>query len=220
MLIGVLSECIAEMKSVHEMETVSADTKKQAEQNYSFRQTVLQLKTLIEEIDFSNKNTGFCPSYGVNVILKSLVVSCDKIINEGCANSSTTDYILNELNKVKGIIEQEWGAFYYSKTHHLIGMVDTIKNIIDDEAKAKYAINKIKKAEIWNPTPDTFEYLHAGVSDAEYLIGTVGIDENSDIMKFLKQVGAGEATVLDLSGDILEWIKTNNIGDKLFIRFS
>ena len=38
MLIDTLNECIIDMKTIYELETVSADTKKQAIADYNFKQ--------------------------------------------------------------------------------------------------------------------------------------------------------------------------------------
>ena len=46
MLIDTLNECIIDMKTVHEMETASADTKKQALADYNFKQLILNLISL------------------------------------------------------------------------------------------------------------------------------------------------------------------------------
>ena len=59
MLIDTLNECIVDMKTVHEMEMVSVDTKKQATADYNFKQLVWGLKKTVSEVDLAVKNSDF-----------------------------------------------------------------------------------------------------------------------------------------------------------------
>ena len=56
MLIDTLNECIIDMKTVHEMETASADTKKQAMADYNFKQLILNLKQMVDEVNLAIEN--------------------------------------------------------------------------------------------------------------------------------------------------------------------
>ena len=62
MLIDSLNECIIDMKTVREMETASADTKKQATADYNFKQLILSLKQMIDEVNLAVENSEFRPS--------------------------------------------------------------------------------------------------------------------------------------------------------------
>lgn len=50
----VREDDIVDMKTVREMETTSNDTKKQATANYNFKQLVLRLKKIVEEVDLGS----------------------------------------------------------------------------------------------------------------------------------------------------------------------
>ena len=81
MLIDTLNECIIDMKTIYELETVSADTKKQAIADYNFKQLVMSLKQTISEVNLAVDNSDFKPSIQVVSALKSLLGACDKIIH-------------------------------------------------------------------------------------------------------------------------------------------
>ena len=49
MLIDTLNECIIDMKNVHELETASADTKKQETADYNFKELVARLKKWLKK---------------------------------------------------------------------------------------------------------------------------------------------------------------------------
>lgn len=219
MLIDTLNECIVDMKTVREMETASADTKKQATADYNFKQLVLGLKKTVSEVDLAVKNSEFRPSANVISALKSFLGSCDKVIQVGAANEATTQYISTESKKLYAILGQEWSEYYTQMSSHIISLLDTVKSILKDENKAVYAVNKIKKASNWNTSIDNYNYLKQGLAEADQILDDLDLDEDSEVLAFLKLVSAGNATILDLTDEILEWIKTENLGDKMFINF-
>ena len=219
MLIDTLNECIVDMKTVREMETASADTKKQATADYNFKQLVLGLKKTVLEVDLAVKNSDFRPSTNVVNALKSFLASCDKVIQVGAANEATTQYISAESKKLYAVMGQEWSEYYTKMSSHVISLLDTVKSILKDENKAVYAVNKIKKAANWNTSIDNYNYLKQGLAEADQILEDLDLDEDSEVLAFLKLVSAGNATVLDLTDEILEWIKTENLGDKMFINF-
>ena len=219
MLIDTLNECIVDMKTVREMETASADTKKQATADYNFKQLVLGLKKTVLEVDLAVKNSDFRPSANVISALKSFLASCYKVIQVGAANEATTQYISTESKKLYAVMGQEWSEYYTKMSSHVISLLDTVKSILKDENKAVYAVNKIKKAANWNTSIDNYNYLKQGLAEADQILEDLDLDEDSEVLAFLKLVSAGNATILDLTDEILEWIKTENLGDKMYINF-
>ena len=219
MLIDTLNECIVDMKTVREMETASADTKKQATADYNFKQLVLGLKKTVLEVDLAVKNSDFRPSANVISALKSFLASCDKVIQVGAANEATTQYISTESQKLYAVMGQEWSEYYTKMSSHVISLLDTVKSILKDENKAVYAVNKIKKAANWNTSIDNYNYLKQGLAEADQILEDLDLDEDSEVLAFLKLVSAGNATILDLTDEILKWIKTENLGDKMYINF-
>lgn len=219
MLIDTLNECIIDMKTVCEMETVSTDTRKQATADYNFKQLVAALKKTVLEVDLAVKNSNFRPSANVISALKTFLASCDKVIQIGAANEAMTQYISAESKKLYAVIGQEWSEYYTKMSSHIISLLDTVKSILKDENKAIYAVNKIKKAANWNTSIDNYNYLKQGLAEANQILDDLGLDESSGVLAFLKLVSVGNATILDLTDEILEWIKTENLGDKMFINF-
>lgn len=218
MLIDTLNECIIDMKTVREMETVSADTKKQAIADYNFKQMILSLKQTIDEVNLAVENSEFRPSANVVSALKSFLGACDKVIQTGAANNATTQYISSESKKLYAVIGQEWTLFYTEYTQNTLSLLDTIKGILKDEKKAIYAANKIKKASAWNSVFENYNFLKQGMDEAEGLLKELGLDEDSPILSFLKLVSEGNATILDLTEDILKWIREENLAGKMHIR--
>ena len=219
MLIDTLNECIIDMKTVREMETTSADTKKQATADYNFKQLILSLKQMIDEVDLAVENSEFRPSANVISALKSFLGSCDKVVQVGAANNATTQYILSESKKLYAVIGQEWTEYYFNVTANILSLLNMVKGIVPDENKAIYATNKIKKASSWNTSIDNYNYLKQGIAEADKILEDLDLDEDSEILVFLKLVSEGKATILDLTEEILLWIKSEKLADKIKLTF-
>lgn len=219
MLIDTLNECIIDMKTVHEMETASEDTKKQAVADYNFKQLILSLNQIIYEVNIAVENSEFRPSEKVVSSLNTFLGVCDKVIQTGAANNATTQHISSEFKKLYVVIGQEWTEYYSKTTANILSLLDVVKGIIPDESKATYAVNKIKKAATWNTTLDNYNYLKQGIAEADKIFRDLDLDENSEILTFLKLVSEGKATILNLTDEILTWIKAENLADKMFINF-
>ncbi len=170
-------------------------------------------------MDLAVKNSDFRPSANVISALKSFLASCDKVIQVGAANEATTQYISTESKKLYAVMGQEWSEYYTKMSSHVISLLDTVKSILKDENRAVYAVNKIKKAANWNTSIDNYNYLKQGLAEADQILEDLDLDEDSEVLAFLKLVSAGNATILDLTDEILEWIKTENLGDKMYINF-
>ena len=219
MLIDSLNECIIDMKTVREMETASADTKKQATADYNFKQLILSLKQMIDEVNLAVENSEFRPSENVVSTLKSFLGACDKIVQAGAANNATTQYISSESKKLYAVIGQEWVEYYSKATVNILNLLDTVKGIIPDKSRATYAANKIKKAATWNTTIDNYNFLKQGMDEADKILEDLDLDKDSEILAFLRLVSAGKATILSLTDEILDWLNKENLANKIFLKF-
>lgn len=106
MLIDTLNECIIDMKTVCEMETASADGKKQAAADYNFKQLILGLKQIIDEVNLAVENSKFRPLANFVSALKNFLGACDKVVQAGMVNNATTQYISSESKKYMLLLDK------------------------------------------------------------------------------------------------------------------
>lgn len=205
--------------NINSMETASADTKKQATADYNFKQLILSLKQMIDEVNLAVENSEFRPSENVVSALKSFLGACDKIVQAGAANNATTQYISSESKKLYAVIGQEWVEYYSKATVNILNLLDTVKGIIPDKSRATYAANKIKKAATWNTTIDNYNFLKQGMDEADKILEDLDLDKDSEILAFLRLVSAGKATILSLTDEILDWLNKENLANKIFLKF-
>ncbi len=220
MLIDTLNECIIDMKTVREMETASADTKKQATADYNFKQLIASLKQIIDEVNLAVENSDFRPSANVVSALKGFLVACDKVVQSGAANNATTQYISSESKKLYAVLGQEWTEYYIATTENILSLLNVVRGILPDESRATFAINKIKKASTWNGSVESYNYLKQGKMDAEQILDDLELGQDSEILLFLRLASDGKATIGDLSSEIIEWIKEKKLSDKIKITFN
>lgn len=219
MLIDTLNEYIVDMKTVHELETASADNKKQATADYNFKQLIVSLQRMVNELKLAVDNSEFVPSANVLSGFKSFLASCDKVVQAGAANNATTQFVSSESKKLYAIMGQEWSEYYTKSTSNILGLIETVKGILPDENKATYATNKIKKAATWNTSVDNFNYLKQGIAEADKILEDLDLDKDSEILAFLKLVSEGRATILNLNEEILAWIKAEKLESKIYLNF-
>ena len=219
MLIDILNECIVDMNTVRALETTSADTKKQSEANNKFKQLVVSVKQTIVEIQTAVENSKFSPSTEVMSGLNGIIKNCEQVVKVGAANAATTGFIEGERKKVYDEVGQDWLAYYQGATAHIISLLEIVKGILTNEDRVKYATNKMRRAASWSKTADNYRFLNAGLADAEKILKDLDLDEDSDILAFLKLVSEGKATIRNLTDEILAWIKAENLEDKMHIEF-
>lgn len=219
MLIDSLNQCIIDMKEVMDLETVSADTKKQENADYNLKQLVLKLQKIVKEINLAVDNSDFRPSINIVSSLKSFISSCDRIMQADTANKATNEYISEEIKKLDEDLGKEWSKYYFEVTGDILNLLDTVKNILSDQNKAVYAMNKIKKVASWKHFMDNYNYLNQGLKEAEQILSDLDLDKNSTILTFLKLISEGNATIKDLTDEILAWIEKENLADKMQIKF-
>lgn len=218
MLYNILNQCIIQMKDVKELENISDDTKRQAKVDYNFKQFVSLINKITLEIKMAVENTSFKPSDNIRRVLLGFCEEGEKIINSEIAKDASTTLLINNCKRTYTLLEEEWINYYDGKTTSIISMLDTIKEIAPDKIKLQYEINKIKKGSNWNTDISSLKHMKSGLLEAKSIIDGLALDDS--IIHFLKLVGNGEATINDLSQEILSWISEENLSEKLLIRFA
>lgn len=97
------------------------------------------------------------------------------------------------------------------------GYLSMIGGLSADPKRAKELADNISKAVAADPTIKGISSLVSDVAEAKKIIEAFSL--NPEIEAFLKKVSAQQATVLDLTPNILSWLKEKKLTSKLKIRF-
>lgn len=97
------------------------------------------------------------------------------------------------------------------------GYLSMIGGLSNDPKRAKELADSITKTVSGDPSVKAVKSLIADVSAANQI--TEEFSLNSEIEGFLKKVSAQNATVFDLTPNVLVWLREKNLTNKLKIRF-
>lgn len=97
------------------------------------------------------------------------------------------------------------------------GYLSMISDLSDDPTHSKELADNIGKLISDDPTIRGIKNLVSDVAEAKKIVETFSL--NPEIEKFLKKVSAKQATVVDLTSNVLAWLNEKNLASKLRIRF-
>lgn len=217
MLTSLLIGCIDELKTIKEIEEISKDSKKQEKVDNSFKEVATRSDMIFSNLYLAHLRTGFTPSIEVKGVAGNILIEIEKVIKSGLAREGSNNFITNECEKIDIQISEEWKKFYSDKSDEVLSLLETVIDITPDKVKTQQAINKIKIGCLWPSDENSLYLLKAGLSEAEETIADLTLDE--EIIVFLKKVGNKNATIADITTDILQWIETENLATKLTVNF-
>lgn len=97
------------------------------------------------------------------------------------------------------------------------GYLLMIAGLSSDSKKALDLAGSISKAADGGPSIKAIDKLIANVQEAKRIIDAFAL--NPEIETFLKKVSSQQATVFDLTPNILSWLNEKNLTNKLKLRF-
>ena len=217
MMLSALDKCILEMNEIKELEKASNDSQKQEKIDRTFRDTVSESERVILAIKSSNQQFCFKLSREQKQKLAAILKSCLEAIERGNIQETTANYQLQELNRVKKAILQEWATHFSSVTEQKIRMLQTIKGIASDKNKIDYAVNKMNYGKSWDYKQENLDMMAKGIVEADDIIQSLGLID--EVTEFFEKVVAGKAHIGDLTPKIISWIEGKNLSSKLRINF-
>lgn len=220
MLVDLLDQSIIAMKEIYELEKSSNDVQKQEKNDKIFSNVVSENHMMVKVVTNSMSQLGFVISQETRGKVIGLLKSSYDAVSRGLIQESTANYLQKEVFNIKKAILQEWSDYYHKVADQKINMLQTIKGIAPEREKVDYASNKIKLGASWDFKQDNLDKMEKGLQEADEIINSLGFGEDgAEILVFLKKVASGKASVHDLTTDILNWLKENNMTSKLAVSF-
>lgn len=216
-MLSALDKCIIEMNEIKELEKASNDSQKQEKIDKNFKNTVSESERVILAIKASNQQFNFKVSSEQKQKLAMVLKNCLDAIERGNIQETTANYQLQELNRVKKAVLQEWTLHFGTVTDQKIRMLQTVKGIAADKNKIEYAINKMNYGKAWDYKQDNLDMMAKGIAEADDIIQGLGLID--EVTEFFEKVVAGKAHIGDLTPKIISWIEGKNLSSKLRINF-
>lgn len=115
-------------------------------------------------------------------------------------------------------LKAKWRSYAENSSSDVLSTLQMIKNIFSDKmriTRITYRIESMTRK--WPFDKDEMEDFQHAIEDAKKLIDDINAGE--EVQKFLQLVATGEATLEDISKEILEWLKKNNFTTNLSLNF-
>ena len=187
------------------------ENKNMAKRNSTFFDTLEKIIPYIRSYIIAKKNFGFTLQSNTADSLKYVIDYSKKTF----AESKVVNPIpfKQRAESFMDAVGQEWTAFYKNKNGELINGLNIILLIHPAQSTVRNCINTFNKCEKWPLSQDMIEAYKEAKTNADDLMKEMRFDE--EIKDFLIKVREKKATLNDLTPSILEWIKTENISDKV-----
>ena len=218
MLLEDIQISIDDMNDIQQLEQAAKDSKNQERLDNSFAAAVNENHKVVASVDRARSYLQFTPSRELkSQILRILTDSMDSI-STGTVQDSKIRFLNGQTKALKESVGTEWAMFYAGIANRRINTLTTVQNITPDSVKTGYAIKKMKNGSVINYSDTSNLRLMAeGVREADIILGSMGLTD--EILQFLNKVSSGEATILDLTDSIIQWIKDEKLTGKFVIGY-
>ena len=220
----LLTETIKNSTSAITKRRAAQESKQNAE-NYGKALTLLdQTVSVIRvtlECSEALKTKGIDSSPIMDGDTRDVILECFDACGNGIENMDLTVETV-KLLRSKGdafltTIRIVWKDASRKYSEGTTGYLSMIAGLSPDPKKARELADSITKAADGDPSMKAIDGLIANVQEAKKITDAFAL--NPEIEAFLKKVSSQQATVFDLTPNILAWLKEKNLTNKLKLRF-
>ena len=212
MIIDKLNQQIEDFKSISKRNSAINNAAKQMSIDEKFKDLILDTKKRFEIIKYCSAEFGF----NVKCVdqLKNLLESLNDCIFDSFVDEEMYKKAEKNLKNVENQIKQEWECFFGEKTGLIQNILKTIVNI--NKFNVERSLSDICAAEKWESDIKKYQQMKKGLDDAQNLIDNLNLN-NNDVVVFLKKISKKQATITDLTPEIIDWIYKENLEKKIKI---
>lgn len=149
--------------------------------------------------------------------LLSYINDCGNGVNEITLSQETVKVLKTKGDAVASQIKIIWKDAACKYSEGVKGYLSMIGSLSADPKRSKDLADNIGKLVAGDPTISGIKSLVADVAEAQNIVEAFSL--NPEIERFLKKVSAQQATVIDLTPNVLAWLKEKNLTGKLRVRF-
>lgn len=214
MLQEKLNKCRLLIEEVSRNKQINQDNQNTARKNNTFFDAYTKLfvpsvKSYIVamrfgQVDFSEstiKEIKYCIEFAKNTFENQVVVNPSKF------NA--------QVKKLNEKLAAEW----YKKTREMLADVTdnlgVLKLVCNNKAEIQNILNCMNKFSNWPVSEDTLNNYKKARKRADEILDTMQFDE--EIENFLKKVKDKQASLLDLTDSIIEWIRREGLSKNIML---
>jgi hypothetical protein len=122
------------------------------------------------------------------------------------------------FKKLEDDLKMRWSHYVLNKNKDIIGLLENLQNIVTNPQEIKQLISELKTFEKkWPVSAITLNRYHEFLSSANKVISDMNASEG--IQEFITKVANNQATLDDLTDEVLNWLQTKQLTNKLVIKF-
>ena len=181
-----------------------------------------RLNNIVRSLQSNNKvlkymmsELEFVPSERLKKMYGTVAAIAKGLLENERFEETSVNQLMDQYEKYKSLIEQEWKTFYETYTKDSLAILKVLKGT--DPQKIEVYISRIKAADHFTLDEQVYQKLKESIEQSADLIQNAGLDE--EITLFLKKVNKGTATLNDLSDEVYNWVKKQDLLTKIKISF-
>lgn len=149
--------------------------------------------------------------------LKECITDCGVGLQNGSLNTTTVKILKTKSDAVAEQIQLVWKDASVKYADGPKGYLSMIGSLTDDPQRAKELADNISTMTSGPLSIDALNGLVADVAEAKRI--TQAFSLNQEIEEFLKKVSLQQATIADLTPNILSWLQEKKLTGKLKVKF-
>lgn len=179
--------------------------------NSMFFDSLEKLIPSIRSYILVKRNFNFVFQTNTAEILQYLIDYSNNVFNNKVVSNPKT--FKNKSDEFVNKAEKEWETFCKEKNSELVSGLNIIVLVYRDPAVVKCCINALNKCEKWPLTQGIIDLYNKAHQQGDVLLNEMHFDD--EIRDFLIKVRDKNATLADITPPIMDWIRAENIADKV-----
>ena len=209
------------------LDSVNATSNKHAAETFSIQLGMLnnsttQLEQLLNlmEAMYEKGITSRIVTAEIKQALQSAVDSCGEKVNDHSLDSGTVTALKHAVDLCKGAVASIWKEVADKQCTPIIESLSSLKGLLANKTAAETLIDSLHKSKDNTPTSvSSLDTYLSNIEKGKKIIEEMHFDSDPEVKAFSGKVQAQRATVSSLTPHILEWLKDNNLTDKIRLRF-
>lgn len=211
MLQKKIRSTISLIEDVVSNRNIEAENASLAKRNTAFFLSLTNLEPSISSYIIARKSFNFQLSNELSTQIHNLM-NYSKTAFEN-SKAINPDAFKKNVEAFNDKIAFDWFNFYKDKSTDLLNDLNTMRPLYSDSMAISNCIQSLKKCEKWPLTQDAANAYIEAENKTKSILKEFRFDDN--IKSFLKKLSSKAATLNDLTPEILEWIRSENISDRI-----
>ena len=225
MLTDEIEKSIKQLKQLTNWENAVQNSEKKAKNDSDYASLVTDFTTSMSKLSIANKTLGYELSNETLQYVEETSQKLDSVINAGVINEDELSAAKQHINKkVNSNLSKEWKIFHQTKTSGVLGKLETIGSLVQNQDKIVQIKTDISNGNDWNGlfladygTHTRLSLLKDSIDELDHIEGSLKLSD--EIRGFLVLVTKGKAKVSDLNETIIKWIKGTSLDEKFMVNF-